>query len=121
MSQAPSGDYTSGVEALRGAAEQLRVAGVHLNALEVERQRLQALVDGGTPPDPPDPPPGSTEPVRSAADSRARVVVVPTATTRPPCDLVARIASAADAETTYGSGSTRCSSTVSERTGLNVP
>ena len=56
-----------------------------------------------------------------AALSRARVVVVPTATIRRPAARAASIRPAAAGAISYSSGSTTCASTSSTRTGLNVP
>ena len=56
--------------------------------------------------------PGST-----AADSKARTVVVPTATTRLPCPRARSMAAEVSSWIVYRSASMRCSSTVSVRIG----
>ena len=57
----------------------------------------------------------------SAADSSARKLVVPTATTRPPRWHVRATASTVSAPTSYHSLCIRCSDRFSVRTGWKVP
>ena len=57
----------------------------------------------------------------AAADSSARSVVVPTATTRPPLALVAAIASTVACGMLYHSECITCVEMSSPRTGWNVP
>lgn len=67
------------------------------------------------------PEPAASVPSGCAADSSARIDVVPTATMRPPAARVARMASASSGEMAYHSLCMRCSAMFSTRTGENVP